>query len=50
MVELRDASLLGYELGNGGIEWSRNFGIGSRRIMTRKGIRPLKKKKTSCVI
>jgi hypothetical protein len=38
-VEVQDASLPGYELGSKGTEWSRVFGIGSRRIRARKGIR-----------
>jgi hypothetical protein len=35
VVEFRDASLPGYELGSRGIELSRVFGIGSSRIMAR---------------
>jgi hypothetical protein len=35
-VEFRDASLPGYELGSRGIELSRVFGTGSRRIRARK--------------
>jgi hypothetical protein len=39
LVEFRDASLPGYELGCRGIELSRVFGMGSCRIMAKKGIR-----------
>jgi hypothetical protein len=35
-VELRDARLLGYELGSRGIELTQIFGIGSYRIMARE--------------
>jgi hypothetical protein len=38
-VEIRDASLPGYEFGSRGIEWSCVFGIGGRRIRERKGIK-----------
>jgi hypothetical protein len=34
-VKFRDASLPGFELGSGGIELSRVFGIGRCRIMAR---------------
>jgi hypothetical protein len=34
----RNASLLGYKLGSRGIEVIRFFGIGSCRIMARKGL------------
>jgi hypothetical protein len=47
-VELREASLPGYELGSRGIELSRVFGIGSCRIMARNELDCAKK--TSCVI
>jgi hypothetical protein len=36
LVEFRDASLPGYELGKREIELSRVFGIGNCRIMARK--------------
>jgi hypothetical protein len=47
-VEFRDASLPGYELGCRELEWSRDFGIGSCRIMARKELGC--EKKASCVI
>jgi hypothetical protein len=48
LVDFRDASLPGYELGSKGIELSRIFGIGRYRIMVRKELGGAKK--TSCVI
>jgi hypothetical protein len=47
-VEVRDASLPGYELGSRETEVSRVFGIGSCRIMARR--KSGGAKKTSCVI
>jgi hypothetical protein len=40
--KFRYGSLPGSELGSRGIEWSRVYGIGSRRIRARKGIRRCK--------
>jgi hypothetical protein len=48
IVEFRDASLPGYELGRRRIEVSRVFGIGSYRMMARKKL--VCEKKTSYVI
>jgi hypothetical protein len=45
-VEVRDASLPGYKVGNSGTEWSQVFGIGGRRIRARKGIRRYKESLT----
>jgi hypothetical protein len=48
MVELREASLPGYEPWRKGNELSRVFGIGSCRIMARREVNW--EKKTSCAI
>jgi hypothetical protein len=46
LVQLRDESLPGYELGSRGIELSRVFGTGSCRIMAGQELGC--EKKTSC--
>jgi hypothetical protein len=48
LVEFRDVSQPGYELGSREIELSRIFGIGRYRIIARKELGS--EKKTSCLI
>jgi hypothetical protein len=48
LVEFREVSLPGYEVGSSGMELSQVFGIGSCRIMARKELGGTKR--TSCVI
>jgi hypothetical protein len=48
LLEFRDTSLSGYDLGNRGIKASRVFGDGICRIMSRQKLR--REEKTLCAI